>query len=526
MKRFKIYAAALLFAGAGLSSCTDLGEQMYSQLESDGGGGSVNPAELLISAYDALNGQHQLGDRWSLNEISTDEAVKPTRGGDWDDGGVHRGIHLHIWNADNRYMNNAFNGLHTAQFRASNVIEAPSATPQQKAEARFIRTLCMYDVLNLWGVALNRKDMRDIWANPTVMETKEAIDFIQQELEAIIADPNMPEFDKTKAYTASKHAARFLLMKLHLNKGTFLSRADPQFAPADMNKVIDLAAEIKAGGGLALAADGKEYFDNFAPDNDLLSKENIYTLINKSGERNGISNVIRNVSHYNMDPSGWNGAATLKAFYESFEAGDVRRGINYSGYRGQGDRPNPTNSVNVGFRVGQQYNMKTGDPLKAGNPAGAPLLFVPEITIRTSDATLETAGVRVIKYAFDYESWNSNLGGDNDWAVFRYADVLLMEAEALLRTNREPEARTIVNGIRAARNAGAPFATLTEENLLAERGRELYWEGWRREDLIRFGKFLEPNEVRTTKSPAHRLLYALPSQQMSVNSNLKQNPGY
>jgi len=516
-------ALALLFAGAALSSCTDLEENMYSDLTRGTGDGSVNPSELLVSAYDALNGPHQLGDRWGMNEISTDAAVRPTRGGDWDDGGRHRAIHLHTWNADNSYMSGAFDALNTAQFRASNVIDAPNATAQQKAEARFIRAFAMYDVLSLWGFVVHRDDLRDVKALPVIKQTQEAIDFIQQELEASIAD--LPEFDKTKAYTASKHAARFLLMKLHLNKGTFLNRETPSFPAADMDKVLALATEIKTSGGLALSDGGKEYFDNFAPNNDQVSKENIYTLINNSGERNSIVAVRKNVSHYNMDPSGWNGAATLKAFYESFDANDVRRGIAYNGYPGEAGRINPDGRINVGFLAGQQYNMKDGTALEARNPAGAPLVFVPEITIRTQDATLETAGVRVAKYPFDYDSEDKGQGGNNDWAVFRYADVLLMEAEALLHKGNAADALNIVNSIRNAREVD-DFDTLTPDSLLAERGRELYWEGWRREDLIRFGKFLQPNEIRTTASPAHRLLYAVPSQQLVANPNLKQNPGY
>jgi len=521
-------AIPLLFAAAALSSCTDLDEKMYSDLESGAGGGGADAAGLLISAYDAQNGQHQAGDRWRLSELSTDEAIIPTRGGDWDDGGTHRAIHLHIWNADNPYMTNAFESLNTIQFRADNVLAAPSATAQQKAEARFIRALAMYDVLNLWGFIVQRKDLQDVWENPTVIETKEAIDLIQQELETLIAD--LPEFDGTKAYTASKHAARFLLMKLHLNKAVFLNREDPTFAKADMDKVLELAKAIKDDPrGLVLSVGGKEYFDNFAPHNDQASKENIYTLVNNSGSRGGMTSVWKQTVHPNMHPSGWNGAATLKAFYESFNAGDVRRGMAYNGYLGQGAWVNPQNAVNVGFLVGQQYNLRDGTPLVVRNPLDAPMVFVPEVKIQMDGATIETAGVRVVKYAFDHESEANNQGGNNDWAVFRYADLLLMEAEAILRggTPGTPQdALDLVNSVRAARNAGAPFATLTEDNLLAERGRELYWEGWRREDLIRFGKFLEPNEVRKEKSAPHRLLYPVPTSQMAVNPNLKQNTGY
>ena len=99
-----------------------------------------------------------------------------------------------------------------------------------------------------------------------------------------------------------------------------------------------------------------------------------------------------------------------------------------------------------------------------------------------------------------------------------------MKAEALLRRGDEPAARAIVNDIRAKRGV-ADLATLTEDNLLDERGFELYWEGHRRTDMIRFGKFLDA----WTEKPAsgdERLLFPIPAGQLAVNPNLKQNPGY
>ena len=107
-----------------------------------------------------------------------------------------------------------------------------------------------------------------------------------------------------------------------------------------------------------------------------------------------------------------------------------------------------------------------------------------------------------------------------------------MKAEALLRKGNAAGALTIMNQIRATRGATA-LASATVDNLLEERGRELYWEGWRRNDLIRFGKFLQPlkpaaglTSTRPTTSEPYRLLFAIPNQQLAVNPNLVQNPGY
>jgi starch-binding outer membrane protein, SusD/RagB family len=100
-----------------------------------------------------------------------------------------------------------------------------------------------------------------------------------------------------------------------------------------------------------------------------------------------------------------------------------------------------------------------------------------------------------------------------------------MKAEALLRTGKGAEATTIVNEIRARSGAPALTGTLDEKTLLEERGREFYWEGWRRNDLIRFGKFLNPWQEKA-QSEEFRLLFPIPNPQLAANPNLSQNPGY
>ncbi len=100
----------------------------------------------------------------------------------------------------------------------------------------------------------------------------------------------------------------------------------------------------------------------------------------------------------------------------------------------------------------------------------------------------------------------------------------MMKAEAMLRTGDAAGALIIVNDLRVKRGA-TPFATLTLDNLIDERGREMYWEGWRREDLIRFGKFLETWQLKPSDDPKY-LLFPIPTSDLSVNKNLVQNTGY
>ncbi|WP_437921544.1 RagB/SusD family nutrient uptake outer membrane protein [Sphingobacterium sp. LRF_L2] len=504
-------------------SCTKLNEEFRGELE-EADAGNIDPAALLINAYSSLNTPYQQEQRWVLQEISTDAAMAPTRGGDWDDNGMHRAIHLHTWNADNGYMNNTFVSLGTAIYNATNVLRF-NPSNQQIAEARFIRALTMFDMLDLYGVVPIREgeSLEDFRIAPEVLQPEAAIDYIVKELNEIITD--LPNNGPTAAYVANKNAARTLLMKVYLNKGTFINRQSPTFAAEDMNQVITLANEITNSAKYTLSVAGK-YFDNFAPDNDTKSTENIFTLFNKNGERGGnVDRTWNTVAHYNMRPGGWNGWCTLSDYYDKFAEGDERRGIYYD-YAADttSNRSKNFKRQNVGFFAGQQYNWTTNQPLMARNPSTAPLVFTREVTIRTSGATLETAGIRPVKYAFDYAVTGQR---NNDWVVFRYADVLLMQAEAMLRggTGTAAEALDLVNDIRVNRGVTL-FTALTLDNLLDERARELYWEGWRRQDLIRFGKFLEAWQEKAADPDPKTLVYPIPSQQIAVNPNLVQNSGY
>ncbi len=216
--------------------------------------------------------------------------------------------------------------------------------------------------------------------------------------------------------------------------------------------------------------------------------------------------------HYNQNPSGWNGFATLSDFYDSFEDSDIRKGAEYAGMTEIG-------GIRAGFLIGQQFH-QNGTALK--DRKGNDLAFTREVALVEAGNDLEVTGIRVIKYPIDY---NSGDNADNDYVYFRYADVLLMKAEALLRSGNAGAALDIVNDLRGQRSATA-FASLNEVNLLEERGREFYWEGWRRQDLIRFGKYLEPFQGKPETSGPERLLFPIPASALAVNPNLVQNPGY
>ena len=517
MKHNKILLSFFVVALVVIS-CTKLDERFRSEL-TQSNAASITPGELLVSAYSSMQGTFQgNGNMISAAQVTTDETIVPTRAGDWDDNGAWRSLFLHSWNADHSFLSGAYSALLGAQFAASNVLQF-SPSPQQAAEARFLRALSVYWVLDGWDQVPYRENLTDYKITPKTLKGTEAADFIISELNAIMA--TLPDGSPTTATVANKDAARVLLMKVYLNKGVYANRATPTFAAADMTQVITLADQIINSTKYAL---NDNFFDAFAPDNDVKSKESIFTFLNTGTSTRG-TDAMRGfqymVNHYNMNPGGWNGWSTLSDFYAKFGATDQRIG-GYYNYPGA--LPNPGHNTNAGFLIGQQYDLTTGAALKARNPASAPLAFTPAVKIRETDPnTLEMAGIRAVKYVFDYGT-----AGDfkkNDYVMFRYADVLLMKAEAMLRSNNAAGGLTIVNSIRTKRGATA-LATLDLNAMLDERGREMYWESYRRQDLIRFGKYLQAWQEKPADAGTKNLLFPIPSSQLAVNPNLTQNPGY
>jgi hypothetical protein len=246
--------------------------------------------------------------------------------------------------------------------------------------------------------------------------------------------------------------------------------------------------------------------------------------------------------HYNSwtpaNPNaGWNGFSTISDFYNAF---GTKGATTFSradsvldqriGHRFYA-KSTPISGLRPGFLVGQQFNEK-GEAIK--DRKGAPLAYTPQIAANMIETgtNLEVTGIRVIKYSPDYNNYGGGPAG-NDLMIFRYADVVLMVAEAKQRTNDAAGALVMVNQLRVARKA-APFTVLPLVNpnfvndpntLLAERGRELYWESHRRTDLLRFGVYLKPWQLKTSLDPKN-LVFPVPNQALAANPNLKQNPGY
>jgi len=505
MKFNKLFLLMLL---AGVFSCTDLNEKLNEDLTRADAeaylNGNADVAALLRGSYDGLRLPFQDQSRmWAAQQHTSDQTLGPTRGPDWDDNGIWRVLHDHTWTAEHAFLSSTFNELLQVVFSTTNTLTF-NVTAQQAAESRYLRAYVIFNIADGWNQVPYREPGENLLIAPKVLKGPEALDFVISECKAIIGD--LPDGPTNRA---NKNAARVLLMKAYLNKGTFADRKTPTFPSGDMDQVISYADEIINGGQYSLE---DSYYDNFAPNNDQVSSENIWTAENVGGSNSG--NVRSRwfcTLHYNQNPSGWNGFATLSDFYNSFDDGDVRKKANYAGMTN-------VSGINAGFLVGQQYD-QNGVALK--DRKNNPLAFTPEVNLVETGNDLEVTGIRVIKYPIDYVNGDN---ADNDYVYFRYAEVLTMKAEALLRKGDEAGARAIINTIRTKRNT-AEFSSLDVDKLIAELGREFYWEGARRTDMIRFGKFLLPFQGTPASGP-ERLLFPIPAAALAVNPNLTQNPGY
>ncbi len=528
-RKFLIHVKLLLpvlMLAAFTISCTDLEIEATDSIITDENIGIFDGVEnvdaSLQNLYNDVYGQ--LGDQanfFALNEVSTDETLVPTRGTDWGDNGIWRTLHAHTWSPTHQYILNTWNNLNQNVFRATEIIHPLSTTrdggavttiEQVKAEARFLRAFSMFFVLDMWGQAPYREADEGADVDPIVRSSSEAYDFILQDLTTAL--PDLPVIaPSAETNGASRAAANFLLAKLYLNAHRYNGTGTP--AAADMDAAIAAVEAIEADG-FALQAG---YFDLFM---DTVDNETIWYVTTSVGNR------IWNGMHYNQiapdnTGGGWNGFTTLAEFYDLFE-GDPNS--NYVG-DGQEERrgwvPDDTNAdatnlgIGYGFLINQQYDAD-GNPLN--DRTGEPLVFPKELPGLTGNN--ERTGARIIKYHPVNGSFTSHE------IVFRYADAHLMKAEAIFRGGTSgDDPLTMVNDLRTLRGA-TPLASLTEQDLIDERGRELYYEFWRRNDMIRFGQYTRDWEFKDPGSvgDATKELYPIPTNALLSNPNLMQNPGY
>jgi hypothetical protein len=329
--------------------------------------------------------------------------------------------------------------------------------------------------------------------------------FIESELNATrLVLPLSRPADQTGRLTSG--AANAMLAGLYLNAQVYtgtVSASGLTKGTARWQDAITAADRVINSGQYALEANWKH---NFTPDNHD-SKENIFYISNTNAQPGlGLSLPMRTLHYNQLSVSGgpWNGFAAVAETYRAFDPADKRREM---------------------FLVGQQYSFDSGLPVK--DRAGNALIFTDSIGNETQAA--ENEGPRLNKFV----PLPTALNGDshpNNYPFFRLAEMYLIKAEALNELGQTSAAITQVNLVRDRQfNPAKPLAGLSQSALrtaiLDERQFEFAAEGKRRQDLIRAGTYTNARRFKTAAG-GFKVLFPIPSTQISVNPLLTQNPGY
>lgn len=511
-----------------MTNCTDLEEEVLDEalgqdlLEGD-------PAEVgpLLTApvYGQLRFLSRQDGYWGVNEHTSDEMMGPTRGTDWDDAGIWRVLHTHTWDPFHAFIETAWDDLSVGIARSNVALNNLSQFPESEeinlftAEVRFLRAWFAFLQMDMFGQLPFREFTDQEFTIPAqVLNRAAAAELIETELLAVI--PQLSTKATLPYGRVSQAAARALLAKLYLNWEVYTGQA------INTDGVIAQCNAIINSGDYALNPD---YFGIFSVNNGqnyTSADEAIFVSIFDSnrdlGQNRQFFNMTLHYSHNLGNPSfePWNGFTTIADFYNRWDAdGDLANGITTNDVRYQDESVRDQYGINLGFLEGQQFGVD-GTPLQERND-GPPLVYTVDLPINGAS---EGQGVRVVKYEPDNQTSDQGRA-NNDFVFLRMGDVYLMRAEAYLRGGDAGLALADLNTLRAIRNAD-PLTSATEDAVLNERGFELYWEGWRRNDLIRFGRFNADWTNKGGMTPVTRELFSIPQIALDVNPNLRQNDGY
>ncbi len=550
---FLVKAMLLVILAVSFSqSCTNLDEELYGEVTPEN---FFNTEEEILAALGAAYtqfGSYATGTPLNLQTNGTDEMVTPTRGSDWDDGGNWRRIHLHSWTVEDGDMNNGWNfgfgGVNTTnrliyQFEVlveDGALDADVAAAFI-AELKTIRGFFYWQLIDMYGNVPLVTDFATAEAQPSTVPRAEVYAWLVADLEESV--PLLPkEVDGTTYGRMNYWAGQTLLAKLYLNAEVYTGTPQYVKAAAACTDIID-------NGGFDLTGN---YFDNFSVSNTGTS-EMIFAIPYDQVYYGGFDIAVRSLHYasqysYNLTAQPWNGYCSMEEFYNSYEDTDLRKGD-----VGTLDGP----AIKRGnFIAGYQYNVDGSptidDGADANDPDGPQLNLgnigtgEPQINELGPQAWRQS-GVRVGK-------WEIELGSDpgamnNDYAVFRLADVILMKAEALWRQSNDPTdaaALLLVNDVRA--RAGVDDLTTLDGpvsfdmagpvipggELFNEIGREMFAENSKRQALIRWGLYDDvalwalpynnPGDVLV--SGEHTVLFPIHRDKIEANPNLDQNPGY
>lgn len=488
------------------SSCTNLDETVYSEITT---GSYYNSGEEVLSAYLATYAPLQdvyEEDYFNITEFSTDEASRPTKVANGYDGGQWIRYHRHEWlvteNRVKTVWDKCFKGIgfvnsNLADFSKLDfkALKVSKSKEQITAEMRAMRAFYYYMLCDLFG-GVPLVEQVGVPAAPSRASREQVFEYVEKELKEVLNQLPV-KGDKDSYGKMTQGAALSILAKLYLNAEEWTGKARWQ-------DCMDICDQIISSGKYKLDPTWQYPFRYFNED----SEENIFVIAYDQLHSVDFNYPGRclHYSHkekYQMVATPSNGIVTEIGFYSKFKKNDKRI---------------------EQWLVGLQLNFN-GDTLYCTQEKrGKPLILDPNVI--SMEKGYEDSGVRNVKYEIQIGTRNGN---DNDLPITRYADVLMMKAECLLRTSKKADALSLINEVRARSfEVGDPdraYTDITMDEFLDERAREFAYECWRRQDLIRFGKFNEAWWDKKATDPTKKL-FPIPDARVKANPNLEQNPGY
>lgn len=557
MKKLHQSSLALVLTLMVLASCHKLDVPVESALTPE-----VYPTtqaqfnSVMGPIYTRLRSDYAIG-YFQVQSHSSDESVQPAYGGNWFDGGRFMQLHYHTWDKDNALLQGMW-GYTSDLIGISNQIlyilrTAPEgqAKRQSIAEMKTMRSFAYFLMMDMFGnVPIDTVyGTRELQTNTP---RAQVFAFIESELRSAIPDLS-PVGGSTMYGKPNRYTAFAMLSKMYLNSQVYTGtpRWNEAIAAAD--------SVINAGGGSLYALQPRAaYMNMFAPTNGPAIREFIFAIPYDAATSNGFMfharydlnrnhgirflysgstpgtnvNPIMNLTSgnglVNNRPSG--PRMTLPEYFAYFnDPNDIRNSQWLSGRQTWPD----------GSPIRVSTTKRGYDQFYTGSDGGAAIIYdlelSPNFSLRQNPLTFDCGndeiawnmGTRNIKFAPDATN-RSNRNQNNDVPIFRYSDILLMKAEAILRGGTPTLGQTalsLVNLLRVNRTTSAPWTSVNLEDLYAERAREMSWESWRRNDQIRFGKFEDRWGLKTDANPQKRI-FPIPTNALQVNPKLVQNPGY
>ena len=551
MKRYRFLF--LLLAALSMTSCLD--EHPKDQLDEDAIYGSASDIYInaVASLYNYIGGANEsegiqgtCRGIYDYNTLTTDEAMIPIRGGDWYDGGLWNAMYQHRWTADDQSLYDTWKYIYKVIVLANKSLDIISSKSgllsaaqqeEYRAEVRAIRAMFYYYAMDMFGrvpLVLSTDEQRYSSLFQGQTDRSSVFHFVFQELQQVL--PSLPDQHSNKEGNyygrITQPVVNFLLAKLALNAEIYMYD-DWTRGYANRPKGSDIHFSVPAAD--ASSHDGDKelnawetciyYCDKLAEEGYVLesddafnfsthnetSKENIFTIpMDKNIYINQFHYLFRSYHYTHGGALGWgseNGTcatiSTMKANHYGEADEDARCKMNFV--------------AGVVKVDGHELLMDNGKPLEY-----QPFEVAQNLT---NSKFVKTAGARMAKYEVDRTSYMDGKLQSNDIVLFRYADALLMKAEAKVRNGENGDEE--LNRIRA--RVGMPYRKATLDNILEERLLELVWEGWRRQDLIRFGKFTGAYDLRTPlqgESSGYTTVFPIPQKCIDLNSELVQNKGY